>query len=203
MEIINLGEKDYKEALDIQMQYVEELMSDPSKNEKLIICSHPPVVTLGRKTQKEDIGLWSGKVYEISRGGRATYHGPGQVVIYPIINLEKRNNDIYKYVRHLEDAMVLALKDYSIDSKGDPDSTGVWVENKKIASIGIAIKRWVTYHGLAINLYNDPLAFSGINPCGMSQDTMISLESILGKKVERKVFEERLATHLKNQLIKE
>jgi len=201
MEIIQLGERDYKEALDLQLSCVEDLMTNSNEQEKMIICSHPSVVTLGRKTQKEDIGLWSGQTYEISRGGRATYHGPGQVVVYPIINLKSRNNDIFKYVRHLEEAMVLTLEEYGITSEGDPDSTGVWVNGKKIASIGIAIKRWVTYHGLALNLYNDPMAFSGINPCGMSQDTMTSLEAVLGEKVDRAHFENQLIQNLKNLLV--
>lgn len=196
MDIINLGEKDYKEALEIQMSYVTKLLDNKEGSEQLIICSHPSVVTLGRKTQDADIGSWSGKTYEISRGGRATYHGPGQVVVYPIVNLTKRNNDIYKYLRHIEKAMVLTLATYDVEAIGDPDSTGVWVNNKKIASIGIAITKWITYHGLAINLYNDPLAFTGINPCGMSQDTMITLESLTGKKVNRKEFENTLAKNL-------
>jgi lipoate-protein ligase B len=200
MKIINLGEKDYKEALDIQMSHVSKLLEDKEGHEHLIICSHPPVVTLGRKTEKEDIGSWSGKTYEISRGGRATYHGPGQVVVYPIVNLSKRNNDIYKYLRQIERAMVLTLASYGVKAIGDPESTGVWVNNKKIASIGIAIKNWVTYHGLAINLYNDPLAFTGINPCGMSQDTMITLEALINRKVDRGEFENALAENLRSLL---
>ena len=196
MDIVNLGLIDYKDALDLQMKYLEDVLSE-KKNETLLICHHPSVVTLGKKSSPNDLVGWRGKVYEISRGGRATYHGPGQVVVYPIINLEKRNNDIYAYLRNLELAMVQTLEEFGIEnSQGDPESTGVWINESKIASIGIAIKRWVTYHGLAINIFYDEKAFKGINPCGLDLKVMTTLEEILGKKVERFTFETKLSEHL-------
>lgn len=199
MELINLGEILYKDALDIQIDFVEKVRTGES-GEVILICSHPPVVTLGRKTRPSDLIDWKGAVYEVSRGGRATYHGPGQVVVYPILNLEKRGHDIYKYLRLLEKSIVKTLKDLGVDAIGDPDSTGVWCNGKKMASIGVALKRWVTYHGLAFNLESDPMAFQGINPCGMGHSTMISLENLLGEKIERSFFEKKLEQNLLNLL---
>ncbi|WP_127714207.1 lipoyl(octanoyl) transferase LipB [Halobacteriovorax sp. HLS] len=196
MEVINLGLIDYKEALDIQLNYLEEVLIG-TRDEVLLICHHPSVVTLGKKSSMSDLTGWKGKTYEISRGGKATYHGPGQVVIYPILNLEKRMNDIYAYLRNLELAMVKTLEEFGVkEAKGDPDNTGVWIRDHKIASIGIAIKRWITYHGLAINIFYDKDAFKGINPCGLNVKVMTSLEEILGHKVERFTFEKQLSSNL-------
>lgn len=200
MEVLNLGLIDYKEALDIQLDMVGKVI-EGAIPETLIVCHHPRVVTLGKKSEPSDLNGFDGKVYEISRGGRVTYHGPGQVVIYPIINLKSRNNDIYKFLRSLEEAMVNTLGEFGISgAEGDPENTGVWVSKSKIASIGIAIKRWVTYHGLAINIYRDDLAFKGINPCGMDVSVMTNLEELIGRKVERNTFENSLAAQLSHLL---
>lgn len=200
MKVKNLGLIDYKEALDVQLTHVQSVIEDDS-NEVILVCHHPSVVTLGKKSTPSDLIGWDGQVYEISRGGKATYHGPGQIVVYPIINLEKRGNDIYKFLRNLELAMVKTLENFGIEnSKGDPDSTGVWIDNKKIASIGIAIKRWVTYHGLAINIFHDDQAFKGINPCGLNVSVMTSLEELSGNKVERFAFENQLCSNLSELL---
>ena len=186
MEIKRLGLIDYQQAYKIQEAMRDEVISGAP--EKLIACSHNPIVTLGRQSSDADLTGWSGETLKVSRGGKATYHGPGQVILYPIINLAKRNNDIHKYVRDLELACINTLKELGINAIGNPDgtekTTGVWVGEKKIASIGVAVKRWVTYHGIALNVHHDPLAFSGINPCGFSTSTMTSLEEILGKKVD-------------------
>jgi lipoate-protein ligase B len=202
MEVINLGEIPYSIAHQKQIQFRDEVIAGGA--EKIITCSHPPVVTLGRQSTPMDITGWKGETVNIERGGKATYHGPGQLVVYPHIDLSKRNNDIHKYVRHLEDATVETLKRYGITAIGNPsksaDTTGVWVGEKKIASIGIAVKRWVTYHGIAINLFRDPLAFTGINPCGFSTDTMISLEELLGEKIDRQEFEKEFLTQLVDRI---
>lgn len=193
--MVNLGRVDYAQALALQEELVSQL-HDGNAPEQILFCSHDPLVTLGKKTLPEDLGAWQGEVYRVQRGGRATYHGPSQVICYPIIHLKKRNNDIYKYLRFLEEAMVATLRTFGVLACGDPSATGVWVESRKIASIGIAIRRGVTFHGLAINLYFDEAAFQGINPCGMRTDTMISLEEILAKKVARADFERSLQEQL-------
>ena len=204
MRIINLQEIDYKKAYSIQLEEVAKVY-EGIESEALIICSHPPVVTLGKKSSVEDLLGWKGQVEEIERGGKATYHGPGQIVIYPILNLKNHGQNISGFLEAMETSMIEVLSLYGLKSRGNeergkPDYTGVWVETdlglKKIASIGIAVKRWVTFHGLALNLDFDPLAFSGINPCGFTTNTMTNLETLKGEKVDRSTFEELLTQKL-------
>jgi lipoyl(octanoyl) transferase len=193
---------DYKQALEKQLALVEDVAAQKSKG-YLIFCSHPPVVTLGRKTQQEDITSWDGPVIEISRGGRATYHGPSQLVVYPIYNLDfDGKKDIHAYLRKLEQAIVETLKHYRVEAIGKSlqeksitekdEETGVWVGRQKIASLGIAVKKWVSFHGAAINLDEDPRAFVGMKPCGFSSDVMISLEKLSGQKINRPEFSQLL-----------
>jgi lipoyl(octanoyl) transferase len=190
----------YDVALNKQLEKVEQVaLSETHENGFLIFCSHPPVVTLGRKTQEGDVFAWPGEVKEISRGGRATYHGPSQLVVYPILKI----TDIGKYLRAVENAIITVLKSYGVDAVGktlqkksaaDPTSeeTGVWIGNQKIASLGIGVKKWVTYHGAAINLDEDPEAFLGMKPCGFSRETMVSLEKLTGQKINRQKFQDQL-----------
>ena len=162
--------------------------------DRMVFCTHPPVVTLGRGTVvEEDLQGWSGQTVETSRGGRATYHGPNQLVIYPVINLKKprkhfASSDVHAYLRALESATVVTLRECGLvnaeartSQVGDISLTGVWVGDKKIASIGIAVRKWVTYHGVAINVSDDPSAFKGIRPCGFSADIMTSVQKELGR----------------------
>jgi lipoate-protein ligase B len=152
-------------------------------DECIVFCQHPAVVTLGRGTEEGDVFSWTGKTIEVSRGGRATYHGPNQLVIYPILDLrESRPNlpgkDINLYLRYLEGILISAFKDMGIESSAK--ETGIWVGEHKIASIGVAVRKWVSYHGISINVFKDENAFQGINPCGFKSSTMKSLEEILG-----------------------
>lgn len=172
------------------------------------------MVTTGRQTKPEDIFSFTGPVIEVSRGGRATYHGPSQLVIYPILNLKNsRQNrgpqEIRGYLRDFEKAIVQTLNEYKIKAVGktaqklegadiESDETGVWVGSQKIASLGIAVKRWVTYHGAAINLDHDPEAFRGLNPCGFKSEIMVSVESLLNQKIDRAEFQKRLIMALVN-----
>ncbi len=200
LKIENWGRANYAEAEKKQSALVDAIAKG-TEIERIIFCSHPPVVTLGKQSSETDLAGWDGDVFKISRGGKATYHGPGQVVAYPLINLQSRGSDLHKYLDHIEKAMINTLLEYGIESngnpnRGNPDGTGIWVKGRKIASIGIACRRWVTYHGLALNLFKDPLAFQGINPCGFNADIMTSLEEVLDQKVSRKEFEGKLASHL-------
>lgn len=203
---------DYKTALNKQLELVELHSQDSNHPGFLIFCSHPPVVTTGRQTKPEDIFSWKGDVIEISRGGRATYHGPSQLVVYPILNLKNQRADrapqeIRGFLRALEQAIVETLSEYNIAATGktrqkladeqiETDETGVWVGSQKIASLGIAVKKWITYHGAAINLEYDPQAFQGLNPCGFKSSMMVSLEQLLNRKVSRKEFSEKLLKRL-------
>ncbi len=168
--------------------------------ERLVICTHPPVVTLGRGTPSEDILNWQGETIESTRGGRATYHGPSQMIIYPIVDLRKRREavrakDVHAYLRAVEMATVQGLHllglrnaEARTTKMGDMSLTGVWVGEKKIASIGVAVKKWVTYHGMALNVLKDEKAFQGIKPCGFSPSVMTSLEEQLEKILEPRVY---------------
>ncbi|MBU1090964.1 MAG: lipoyl(octanoyl) transferase LipB [Candidatus Omnitrophica bacterium] len=167
----------------------------------LIICQHYPVITLGRCANRDNI-LCSNKVlafkgigvFEIERGGDVTYHGPGQLTIYPIFNLNYLKKDIHWYLRQLEEITINFLKDFGITSERRPGLTGVWVGNKKIASIGITVKNWITYHGVSINIESEDLAnFKLITPCGLDIE-MTCLEKELGRHIA--------ITDLKNDLIR-
>ena len=204
---------DYESALTKQLEYVEQVAADENHPGFLIFCTHAAVVTTGRQTKPEDIFAWQGPVVEISRGGQATYHGPSQVVVYPIINLKKPRagrgaQEIRGYLRDFENAIVETLKHFDVPAEGNQtdkvEDTGVWIETasglKKIASLGIAVKKWTTFHGAAINVLDDASAFQGINPCGYKSDTMISVEKFLGKKIKAEEFKLRLRAELEKSL---
>lgn len=211
----NWGLINYQEALEKQLNLVDDIAIS-NQTGVLVFCIHPPVVTLGRGTQQGDVFSWQGPILEISRGGRATYHGPSQLMIYPILNLNlisssRKARDIGNYLRNFEQAIVNSLKKFGIQAQGRSlqsksseipmtEETGVWVENKKIASLGIGVKKWISYHGAAINLEEDDLAFSGMKPCGFSKETMTSVEKILGKKIDRKDLILELENELQNLL---
>lgn len=198
----------YKEAVDRQIKNVHEVIG--GGEERIIFCSHPPVVTLGRSTRSGDNFGWQGECVEVSRGGRATYHGPGQIIVYPILSLNKeslkrKKRDIWHYLRTLEMAIVKVLEIYDLKAQGkslheslqgEEQATGVWVGDKKIASVGVAIKNWVTYHGAAINVDYDSEAFQGIHPCGYNSQVMISLEELLDKKIDKVFFIEQIKLQL-------
>ncbi len=204
---------DYESALKKQLEHVDQVAANDNHPGFLVFCTHPAVVTTGRQTKPEDIFAWQGPVVEISRGGQATYHGPSQVVVYPIINLKKPRagraaQEIRGYLRDFEKAIVETLKHFDVPAEGNQtdkvEDTGVWIETptglKKMASLGIAVKKWITFHGAAINVHDDASAFQGINPCGYKSDTMISLEKFLGQKIKAEDFKLRLRTELEKYL---
>ena len=193
MNFEDWGLINYSESFKKQQEYVEEVSSHGE--EKIIFCTHPSVVTLGRASSQSDLSDWQGEVVQINRGGKATYHGPSQLVVYPLIDLSKPHKvfparDIGAYLRALENWVIEALsafdlKAHAISTSKESDKifTGVWVGEKKVASIGIAVRKWITHHGCAINLEKDDQAFSGINPCGFKTEVMSSLEQELGRKI--------------------
>lgn len=210
-QIQNWGLIEYSQALELQEKLIAEV-SEKSLPGVIIFCTHPPIVTLGRGTQEGDVFAWQGASIEISRGGRATYHGPSQLVVYPIINLnqaskERPAKDVGSFLRNFEAAIVKTLNEYGIFSEGRSlkkkseleaatEETGVWVGNQKIASLGIGVRKWVSFHGAAVNLDQDPLAFQGLRPCGFSKETMVSLQQLTGEPVDREQFAQRLLSHL-------
>lgn len=197
----NWGLLPYTEALKRQEGLVEEVLNH-SINETIVFCSHPPVVTRGRTTPESDIFAWNGDVCETNRGGRATYHGPNQLIIYPIIDLRVENRSglparhISNYICVLGKAVAASLQELGVQAElrqgkeSDENGvarhlTGIWYQDQKVASIGVAVRKWIAYHGIAINVDQDRLAFTGIRPCGFQTETMISLEEILGRTVSR------------------
>lgn len=178
---------EYPEATARQLARVDAVASGDAP-ECLVFCTHPPVVTVGRATAPQDLDGWSGPLLETSRGGRATYHGPSQLVIYPILDLRLRDRDVHAHLRWLEEATVRALRELGLSGAetratpaGEISLTGVWVGEKKIASVGIAVRRWIAYHGVAVNVEADPRAHVGIRPCGFAPGVMTSLSAELGR----------------------
>ena len=206
-EVIDLGLIDYHQALAKQLELVEQVQEDPEL-QYIVICSHPPVATLGRKTKPEDVAEWKGEQVEVQRGGRVTYHGPNQIVVYPIVNLtvereHLKARDLHGYLRLLEQVVIKTLAECGIPATNKPapeflalqqdvEPTGVWVGNHKICSIGIGVKKWVTYHGLALNIIKDDSAFQGLKPCGFSPEVMTSMEQVAGSAVDREFVKSHL-----------
>lgn len=198
---------DYRAALVKQLELVDLVSQNKDHPGFLIFCSHPPIVTTGRQTKADDIFAWNGEVVDISRGGRATYHGPSQLVVYPILSIkQERGNgrkaqEVRGFLRAFEEAIAATLGEFGISASGnEAEDTGVWVDERKIASLGIAVKKWITYHGAAINIDYDPDAFIGLNPCGFTSSKMISAEQVLGKKINRIEFSEKLRLNLTQRL---
>ena len=190
LDVLDLGLRNYKEVWDLQRKLVYKRISDDIPD-SLILVEHFPVITLGRQAKKEEVLVSKSylserriSLFQIERGGKATFHGPGQLVAYPIINLALNEKDLHKYLRNLEETVIRLLKKVGVKGERKERYTGVWVKDKKIASIGIAIKKWVTYHGLALNVNVDLSYFSLILPCGMDNKKVTSLEEIFSYPVE-------------------
>lgn len=200
LNVVDWGEIDYALAVQRQEAEVEDVAARQQAG-VLVFCSHPPVVTLGRGSQDEAVA-WTGNTIQTNRGGKATYHGPSQVVLYPILNLDHQSppRDLHAYLRNLEKVTSQTLQSFGIVTTEPPmmsgadaaSMTGVWVGDRKVASIGIAVRKWITYHGVAINLFYDANAFQGIRPCGFTRETMVSVEELLGRRIERGTFQDRL-----------
>jgi len=188
-EIFDLGLTNFRQSWDFQKSMLLRV-KQKELSSALILCRHLPVITLGRSGKKENILAGDSqlkklniKTYEVERGGDVTYHGPGQLCIYPVIDLANFKKDINWYLRSLEALLLDVLSDFGIKAQTQSGLTGIWVKQKKIASIGIAIKNWITFHGASLNLKNDDLAnFSLIRPCGMDI-IMTSMEGILNQEV--------------------
>ena len=178
----DLGLIDYKEAWDLQRETFE-LRVNNKIPDVIYLLEHPNTYTLGKTADHKNLVgseeyLSSNKisVYDIDRGGDITYHGPGQIVGYPIINLTDWQQDTHKYLRALEETIIQTCAEYGINSGRVPKYTGVWVEDRKIAAIGIKVTRWITMHGFAFNVNTDLSFFSGIIPCGISDKDVTSIK---------------------------
>lgn len=180
--LLDLGFSDYGEVLKLQRRLVER-RRESQIPDTLILVEHPDVITLGRRGTMENVLSQEFPIYWIERGGDATYHGPGQLVGYPIISLEEAKIDVVSFVRKVEELLIRTATDFGITAVRMEKKPGIWASEKKLAAIGIAVQHWITFHGFALNVSTDLAKFHTIKPCGMEASTMTSLEKVLGKKV--------------------
>ncbi len=179
----NLGIIAYKVAWEMQRSLVEQRMQEPRLDDRLLLLEHPPVYTLGTgadvKFLKFDPISSPIEVHRVERGGEVTYHCPGQLVGYPILNLRYYQQDLHWYLRQLEEVIIQVLKSYQLPGKRIPGLTGVWIDDCKVAAIGIKVKRWITMHGFSINVCPDLKGFKDIIPCGIEDKPVGSLKQFL------------------------
>lgn len=215
----NLKEKDYKETWDYQTELLQEIVdlkiSNRKNNESIetknhfLFVEHPHVYTLGKSGDMSNLLLNENQLkqkgatfYKINRGGDITYHGPGQIVGYPILDLENFFTDIHKYLRLLEEVIILTLAEYGIKSERSKGETGVWLDvgtpfARKICAMGIRTSRWVTMHGFALNVSPNLGYFDNIIPCGIKGKAVTSMEAELGKKIPLDEVQEKILKHFK------
>lgn len=189
MNVLDLGRKSYKEVWDIQKDIHQKRVNNEIPD-TLILVEHDPVVTLGKSGNKGNIKIPIQLLeekgidfFQIERGGDVTFHGPGQIVGYPIFNIKQGLAGIKPFIEKLEDVIIETLKDFDIGAQKREKMIGVWVEEKKICSIGIAVKRWVSFHGFALNVNTDLRYFDLINPCGFKDVKMTSMQEILKRQI--------------------
>ena len=218
--IINLGLVDYKKAWDIQEKYFKQAIDRkiairngenlPPPSNYLIICEHPNVYTIGKSGKEENLLLSSEEVkskeasfYKINRGGDITYHGPGQLVVYPILDLDQFFTDIHKYMRFLEQAVINTLLKFGIQSSRIDGMTGVWIDSalpssRKICAMGVKSSRWVTMHGIGFNINTNLDFFSHIVPCGIDDKAVTSMQKELGIEVDMQEVENTIIEEFKS-----
>jgi len=194
--VADLGLMEYRAAWDLQRRLVERRASDEVPD-LLLLVEHPHVVTLGRRGTTADVLDHALPVVHVERGGEATYHGPGQLVGYPIVKLADRL-DVTGYVRDLEALLIEASRAFGVPAERDPRQSGVWTRGRKLGSIGIAIHRNVTYHGFAHNVNTDLSYFARIRPCGFDGSVMTSMERELGQPVPIASFKETVGHAFEN-----
>ncbi|MBK6915749.1 MAG: lipoyl(octanoyl) transferase LipB [Ignavibacteriales bacterium] len=200
---IDAGIIDYQEAWELQKKILE-LRYQNKIPDVLLLLEHPNTYTLGKVADKKNLLSDPDflkenniSVYEIDRGGDITFHGPGQIVGYPIINLVNWKRDAHEYLRGIEEVIIRTCDEFGLKSKRNPKYTGVWIDDRKIAAIGIKISRWITMHGFAFNINTDLSLFNGIIPCGIKEKSVTSLSKELNVEVEIKIVKEKLLNNFK------
>jgi lipoyl(octanoyl) transferase len=199
MRTVQLGTHvSYEEGLKQQDSAVDALL-DGSGEETLFLLEHAPVYTIGRlrdQSSLRDTSMLPAPVVETNRGGQATYHGPGQLVGYPILDLRERNRDLHAHLRGIEEALILTCRDFDIPADRREGLTGVWVENRKLASIGVGVRKWISMHGFAINITPESLLpFFAITPCGIDGVIMSCVAQEARKPVSVADFAEAFVPH--------
>jgi len=202
VEVIDLGLIDYKKAYDYQIELVEKRRNNLIKD-TLVILEHYPVITMGRSAKKENLlsQIEGVPVFSVDRGGDITAHFPGQVVVYPIIDLKTRGRDVHKYLRDLEQVVINFLGIYGIKGARKNGFTGVYVNDEKICSIGIGVKNWITFHGFALNVGSDLSIFDAMVPCGIKGIRMTSMEKLLGINMDRSEVHNKMSHLLESSFL--
>jgi lipoyl(octanoyl) transferase len=201
MKIEWLGRIEYQAGLRLQEERLDDCLSHGE--ESVILLEHEPVYTIGRLLDKSSlriVGELPHPVFETNRGGQATYHGPGQLVGYPILDLRTRGRDLHCYLRKLEDLLIDLVKEFEIKGEKVEGKTGVWVQDRKIASIGVGVRKWVTMHGFALNVASELSGFLSITPCGLSGIRMTSISIESGHEVSLETVREKISPYLRRYL---
>lgn len=196
--VYQLGQVAYREAYRLQTDLLSRRINGDI-GDTLLLLEHPPTITVGKSGRVENILVSPAELAEkgiplffVDRGGDVTYHGPGQLVGYPIIDLKNRGKDLHQYVHNLEEAVIRTLDDFGIRGGRDRSHRGVWVKRREIAAIGLRVSKWVTVHGFALNIDADLAPFSLINPCGFSDRGATSMAEVLGREIAMTAVTERL-----------
>lgn len=197
--IERLGVMDYARALDFQRAVAKARIAGEIPEDVLLLLEHPPVVTMGRSAKEANLlaspqllAARGVQLFEVERGGDVTFHGPGQLVGYPIIDLTRHRKDLHWYLRQVEESLIVALATFGIQAERNPGLTGVWTQGRKIASIGVHARDWVTWHGFALNVSTDLSYFDLMVPCGIQAVTMTSIEKETGRAASMAEVEEEV-----------
>lgn len=199
LDIIDWGRTEYEDAFDRQKALVD-LRRSGDAPDTLVFTEHAPVYTIGMRKGADQHLIWNEAqlkaqgvtVIRSNRGGDITYHGPGQIVGYPILSLQERR-DLHAYLRDLEAVVIRTLATFGLQSARREGKTGIWLDERKICAIGVAVRTWVTYHGFALNVNPDMSHFNGIVPCGITDGTVTSLQAELGETIDLAIVKARLA----------
>ncbi len=213
VELYDLGRASYQPVWDLQHKVQQRIIKEKKadrlgefdgirKNDAFLFVEHPHVYTLGKSGAEEnmlrtmaELQNWDAEFVKIDRGGDITYHGPGQIVGYPILDLDRHFTDIHKYLRYLEEVLIRVCGDFGFEAGRIDGLTGVWIENEKIAALGIRCSRWVTMHGFALNVNTDLKYFENIVPCGIQDKAVTSLQKLIGKEVDLNEVKQRIVFH--------
>ena len=201
LAVLNLGRTRYRPVWDLQKSLVSVRAEDKIPD-CLLITEHEPVLTMGRGTagknllvSPEELARRGVDLHEIERGGDITFHGPGQAVLYPIIDLRERGRDLHKYLRDMEAFVIRALADLGLTAGIKEGLTGIWVDDHKVGAIGVAVSKWISYHGVAVNVTTDLEYFKLINPCGITQFPVGTVSQMLGRELKLEYFTDLLVHH--------
>ncbi|MEW6062432.1 MAG: lipoyl(octanoyl) transferase LipB [Bacteroidota bacterium] len=199
--VVNIGRTRYADAWELQKQIFSARLQQRI-SDVLVFTEHDHVYTLGKSAddnhllaKDEELSKKGVDVFWIDRGGDITYHGPGQIVGYPIIDLNDHYHDIHRYLRDIEEALIRALQEYGISAGREPEYTGVWVKDEKIAAIGVKVSKWITMHGFALNVNTDLSFFDRIIPCGIFHKGVTSLQQILGREIALEEVQQYVIHH--------